>query len=343
MTASHAKGLPGGAGDGGLAPPVPACDRRPRLLIAEDDAEGRELLVAIAESLGYDAVAVADGEAALAAASHERVDLVLSDVGMPRLDGFELCRRLKAAPATRLIPVVLITGIGEEFRATGIEAGADEFLGKPVSRHELNLRLRALLRMKFFTDELDSAEAVLCTLGRSIEGKDAYTEGHCERLAAMALPLGGQLGLAEPELRGLRLGAFLHDLGKVAVPDAILLKAGPLSPEERRIVEHHPVRGEEICRPLRSLQHVLPIIRHHHERWDGGGYPDGLAGSAIPLTARILQILDIFDALTTARPYRQPMAPAEAVQVLETEARRGWRDPRVVQAFAALLDGLREA
>lgn len=307
----------------------------PRILIAEDDAAGRELLVALVESLGYQAVAVQDGEEALRTAVLEPVDLVVSDVGMPRLGGFELCRCLKASPATRLIPTILITGIGEEFRSAGIEAGADEFLSKPFSRHELNIRIRALLRMKLFTDELDSAEGVLCVLARSIERKDTYTEGHCERLAEMALALGQELRLPERDLLALRLGAFLHDLGKVAVPDAILLKPAALSAEERQVVEQHPVAGEEICRPLRSLQDVLPIIRHHHERWDGSGYPDGIAGEAIPVTARILQVLDIFDALTTDRPYRRALSREAARELLAREAGRGWRDPEIVRAFRA--------
>ena len=279
---------------------VPA--HRARILIVDDDPRMRELLADMVESLGHQPVCVPDGVAALAAVTSQPPDLVLSDVSMPGLNGFESCRRLKADPRTRLIPVVLITGIGDEFKLQGIEAGADDFLAKPFSPGELRVRIRALLRMKAFIDELEYAETVLCALGKSIEARDPSTEGHCERLADSGVALGRKLGLGEEELRALRLGGYLHDLGKLVFPDAILLKPGPLTAAEREVVRKHPIVGEEICQPLPSLGSVLPIIRHHHERWNGSGYPDGLRGEAIPLTARILQVADVFDALTSDRP-----------------------------------------
>ena len=314
-------------------------DRQARILIADDDPAMRELLAGLVRDLGYEAVTVPDGRAALAAVAATPPDLLLSDVSMPGLSGFELCRRLKADPATRLIPVVLITGIGDEHKIEGIEAGADDFLPKPFSPGELRARIRSLLRMKAFIDELEHAEAVLCTLGRSIEAKDHYTEGHCERLAEYGVALGRVLGLGEEDLGALRRGGYLHDLGKVAVPDAVLLKTGPLTPEERAVVQKHPVVGEEICRPLRSLQVVLPIIRSHHERQDGSGYPDGLTGEAIPLMARILQVVDVFDALTTDRPYRRALSQGAALATLEAEVQRGWWDRRIVWAFRPMVDG----
>jgi putative two-component system response regulator len=191
--------------------------------------------------------------------------------------------------------------------------------------------------MKRYTDELESAEAVLCTLARSIEAKDPYTEGHCERLATAGVTLGQALGLPAEGLKALHRGGFLHDLGKVAVPEAILLKPGPLTPEERGTLQRHPVIGEEICRPLRSLAAVLPIIRHHHERLDGSGYPDGLSGDEIPQSARIMQVVDVYDALTSNRPYRSALSPKAALEILEAEARRGWLDEVVVRAFLETL------
>ncbi len=297
----------------GLAAAFPA-GGGPRILVAEDEPEMRDLVTGLVEALGYDAVPVPDGEAALAAVAAGAPDLVLSDVNMPGLSGFEVCRRLKADPSTRLIPVVLITGIRDEHKIEGIEAGADDYLRKPFSLEELRARIRSLLRMKAFLDELEHAEAVLCALGRA-------------------------LGLPEADLIVLRRGGYLHDLGKIGVPDAILNKPARLTLEERAVMQRHPALGEEICRPLRSLQGVLPIIRHHHERADGSGYPDGLCGEAIPPTARILQVVDVYDALTTERPYRRSVPPAAALEVLEEEARRDWWDLRLVRAFGEIVNG----
>ena len=319
--------------------PLPGSGRPARVLIAEDNPVMRETLTVLVRGLGYDAVAVADGEAALASVAGGAPDLLLSDVAMPGLSGLEVCRRLKADPATRLIPVILITGLGDDYKIEGIEAGADDFLGKPFSPAELRARIRALLRTKSFTDELEHAEAVLCTLARSIEAKDPYTEGHCERLAACAVAVGRVLGLGEEDVTALRRGGYLHDLGKVVVPEAILLKPGPLTPPQREVMKQHPVVGEEICRPLRSLQAVLPIIRHHHERRDGSGYPDGLHGAVIPVTARILQVVDVFDALTTDRPYRRAAPKAAALEALESETRAGWWDSEIVRAFREVMNG----
>jgi len=316
---------------------VLASPHRARILIVDDDPRMRELLADMVEGLGHEPVSVPDGITALAAIASQPLDLVLSDVSMPGLNGFELCRRLKADPKTRLIPVVLITGIGDEFKLQGIEAGADDFLSKPFSPGDLRVRIRALLRMKAFIDEMEYAEAVLCTLGKSIEARDPSTEGHCERLADCGVALGRKLGLAEEDLRAVRLGGYLHDLGKLVFPDAILLKPGPLTTAEREVVRKHPIVGEEICQPLRSLQAVLPIIRHHHERLNGSGYPDGLRGEAIPLTARILQVVDVFDALTTDRPYRRALPWATALGVLKDEVEEGWWDPRVVEVFRQVV------
>jgi putative two-component system response regulator len=311
--------------------------RPARILISDDDPGTRELLTAMVEGLGHEAIAVPDGGAALAAIAERPPDLVLSDVSMPGLNGFELCRRLKADPRTRLIPVVLITGIGEEFKLQAIETGADDFFVKPFTPADLRVRIRVALRTKAFTDELESAEAVLCTLAKSIEAKDPYTEGHCERLAEYAVSLGRALGVGEEDLTALRWGGYLHDLGKVAVPETILLKAGLLTPEERAIMQKHPLVGEEICKPLASLQAVLPIIRHHHENQNGSGYPDGLRGEAVLLTARILRVVDVYDALTTDSPYHRALSEVAALEILDTEVQKGWLDPDVVRAFGAVL------
>jgi len=288
---------------------------------------------------GYRVVCAADGEQALEALAREPIDLALLDVMMPHRTGFAVCRAIKARPETRLIPVVLITGLGSaENRIQGIESGADDFLSKPVRKEELLARVRSLVRLKQFTDELDNAETVLCSLARSIEAKDPCTEGHCDRLALYSVALAERLGLPEDQRVALRRAGIVHDIGKVAVPESILFKPGPLDADERRIMETHPVVGEHICAPLKSFRLVLPIIRYHHERMDGSGYPDHLSSGNIPLTARLLQIVDIYDALTTERPYRKALPQKEAIAILQEEAKRGWCDAGLLRELAGLLE-----
>jgi len=309
------------------------------ILVADDEAANREILAELLEFEGYRTVPAADGSQALEVLRSHQVDLALLDVMMPGRTGFSVCHEAKSDPNTRLIPIVLVTGLNRsEDRLKGIESGADDFLGKPVDRAELLARVRSLLRLKQFTDELESAETVLCTLAISIEAKDPYTVGHCDRLSVYAEAMGKRIGLT-PELQiALRRGGIVHDLGKVAVPEHILRKPGPLTPEERKIMEEHPLVGERICAPLKSFRHVLPIIRHHHEKLDGTGYPDGLKGNAIPLTARILSTVDIYDALTTDRPYRKAFSREKAIATLHEEVKRGWWDPDLIQEFEGVLD-----
>ncbi|MBI4463070.1 MAG: response regulator [Acidobacteria bacterium] len=309
------------------------------ILVVDDEASNRVLLQEVLGVQGYYVVTAADGRQALEEFARVQPNLVLLDVVMPRLDGFEVCRRLKENPATRLTPVVLITGLAaQEHRLRGIEVGADDFLNKPIDVGELLARVRSLLRLKAHTDELESAETVLFALARSIEAKDPYTEGHCERLSESSVRLGVRLGLPEEQLKALKRAGIVHDVGKVAVPDSILLKQGPLSEAEWAIMREHPATGERICVPLKSFRLVLPIIRHHHEKFDGSGYPDGLRGEEIPLTARVLQFADIYDALTTARPYKPASLPSQALDTMEQEVEKGWWDPRLLAEFRQLVE-----
>jgi len=313
--------------------------KRPKILVVDDSEQNIELVSAMMRAEGYDVVTAADGLEALALVAADLPELILLDIMMPKLDGYQVCRLLKGRPETCLVPIVLITALGDEAdKILGIEAGADDFLTKPFSHTELRARVRSLLRLKAFTDELEHAETMLLTLGRTVEAKDPYTQGHCERLATYSVALGRALGLPPDDLTALDRGGALHDLGKIGIPDAILLKPSGLSDAEWAIMREHPIIGERICLPLRSLKKVLPIIRHHHERWDGKGYPDGLSGEAIPLTARILQVVDIFDALTTQRPYKPALPWQAAIAALRDEVACGWRDPRLVEAFIELVE-----
>lgn len=308
------------------------------ILVADDQEPNRELLSAFLTPEGYRVICVEDGEKALALIRSQEVDLALLDVVMPRPTGFTICQIAKSTAETRLIPIILITGLDQtDDRVHGAMCGADDFLSKPVNKHELLARVHSLLQLKQFTDELDNAETVLFSLALTIEAKDPYTEGHCDRLSKYSVALGEKLGLPDHLRVALRRGGLIHDIGKLAVPEGILLKPGPLTPEERKIMEQHTVIGERICAPLRSFRHVLPIIRHHHEKLDGSGYPDGLKGEQIPITARILQITDVYDALTTDRPYRKALPPEKALAIMREEAKRGWWDLSMVNTMEELV------
>jgi putative two-component system response regulator len=249
-----------------------------------------------------------------------------------------MCRELKGDPATRLIPFVLITGLSDSSdKVRGIEAGADDFLNKPVLAEELTARVKSLLRVKEYTDELETVDSVLCTLGLIVESRDPYTEGHCERLASYGVDLGRHLGLDEDSIVAIRRGGYLHDLGKIAVPDEILNKGSDLSAEEWEIMKRHPVTGENICRPLKSLRLVLPIIRHHHEHVDGSGYPDGLKAGDIPLLPLVLQVVDVYDALRTARPYKPALGHEQSSQTMREKARQGLLSNELVNEFFSML------
>src|SRR5437588_11837399 len=317
--------------------------RSPRVLVVDDNPDVVLLMQELLASRGYDAVAVSHAAAAEAEIRRYPPDLILLDVVMPAKSGYELCRETKENPSTRLIPVVLITGLSDrEDKLRGIEAGADDFLNKPIFAEELFARVKSLLKLKEFTDELESAENVLCTLGLSVESRDPYTEGHCERLSHYASDLGEHLGLDQESLVALRRGGYLHDIGKIAVPDEILKKGSDLTSAEWEVMKLHPITGENICKPLHSLRLVLPIIRHHHEHSNGTGYPDGLTAADIPALPRVLQVVDVYDALRTARSYKPALSHEQAAQTMREEAHRGLWDPEIVAEYFSMLEQKRQ-
>ncbi|HEX5107848.1 MAG TPA: HD domain-containing phosphohydrolase [Vicinamibacterales bacterium] len=308
--------------------------RRSRVLIADDTESIRSLFRKLLLADGHDVVSADDGAAALDAVREHHPDVILLDVTMPRVDGLEVCRRLKSDPATRLTPVVLVTGQTDlSDRIRGLEAGADEFLSKPVHPHELRARVRSLTRMKHLIDALDSAEAAFMTLALTIEARDPMTNGHCERLAQYAVQLGRALGLGAEDLEALHRGGYLHDVGKIGVPDSVLLKPGPLTPEEFELMKRHPTIGDSLCAPLQSLRRVRPIVLCHHERIDGSGYPAGLRGDDVPLLAQIVGIVDVYDALMSARSYRPAWPVEDTVRYLWKEVEKGRFHTHHVEAF----------
>jgi putative two-component system response regulator len=313
-------------------------DSPAQIIVADDLPANINLIERILRSDGHSVHRASSGAEALALVEQTSPDLVLLDVMMPDQSGFDVCVALKSNPATRLIPVVLITALNDSSdKIRGLDAGADDFLTKPVTPAELRARVRSLIRLKRHTDDLDSAEATIFSLAMMIEARDPYTEGHCQRLAAYAVSFGAALGLPEADCEVLRRGGILHDVGKVALPDSVLIKPGPLTPDEVHVMRQHTVVGDRLCSSLRSLARVRGIVRHHHERLDGSGYPDGLSGDAVPFLAQIIGIVDVFDALTTVRPYKGAFSLGDAVIELEREVARGWRRADLVRPFVAMV------
>jgi putative two-component system response regulator len=308
------------------------------ILVVEDDRVIARLLAHCLGVEGHRVTHAADGEEALSYIAQGPPDLILLDLDIPRIDGYEVCRRVKSNPATRLIPIIVITGESAgDAKLRVWELGADEFLAKPfASLVEVEARCRSLLRIKRLVDERDSAEAVVFAFARTVEAKSPYTHGHSERTKDYAVALAAQLGIPAAEQEVLRKGALLHDIGKISVPDAILDKPGPLDAREFETVQQHTVKGARIVEPLRSLRDVVPMIRSHHERLDGGGYPDGLMGATIPPLVRILSVADVYDSLASARPYRPAIPRAKCLEMLRADAAAGGLDPDFVEVFCRM-------
>src|SRR5262245_6108006 len=308
------------------------------IMVVEDDPAIRHVLAELLTAIGHSVVTAESAEKAIGLLDVISPDLLITDVHMGAMSGIELCARLKSDPRYELMPVVVLTAVADvDARVAGLAAGADDFFPKPVDFNELRTRVNALLRVKGLLDQLESAENVITTLALTIEARDTYTAGHCDRLSRYAVAVGEVLGVDVSMMRALRLGGYLHDLGKIAVPDGILLKPGPLDSAERDRIRLHPGAGADLVLGLKSLEDVRPIMRHHHERWNGTGYPDGLVAEAIPLGARIISVVDVYDALHTERPYKPALPHDEAVDILLRETDAGYWDPRVVMAFLDVL------
>ena len=303
-----------------------------RILVVDDDEVNRRLMRTVLEPLDYRIREVRDGEEALEAVRTDPPDLILLDVVMPRRGGMSVCRELKGDPRTRLIPIVMVTSLAEfPVRIQGLEAGVDDFLLKPFNAVELTTRVRALISLKRYTDDLESAVHVLESIALVVERRDRYTGDHCRRIGEYGAHIGRALGLDQGDIKTLYLGGVFHDLGKIAVADGVLNKPGPLSAEEAAAMRTHPTVGADLCQPLKTMGKVVPLIRHHHEKIDGSGYPDRLAGEEIPLLARIISVADVYDALATDRPYRRALPHGTCMGLLQAEVRRGWWDGELVQ------------
>lgn len=310
----------------------------PIVLVVDDEATNRKLLKEILAPLGYEVWLAADGEEALARVASGLPDVILLDVVMPKRDGYSVCKDLKTDPRTRLIPIIMLTGLDQlPDKLKALSLGVDDFLTKPFNYAELTVRVRSLVSLKRYTDELENANVVLEGVAHVVESRDRYTGTHCKRLAEYAERVGREMGVSTEDQKILRLGGVFHDLGKVAVSDSILNKPGRLTPEEMEIMKSHPAVGSDLCQSMRTLERVLPLIRHHHEKLDGTGYPDRLAGSAIPLLVRIISVVDVYDALATKRSYKESLPRDRCFAILREEVQKGWWDGNVVQALERVL------
>ncbi len=315
-----------------------------RVLVVDDEAPNRGLVRRVLEAQGCRVREAADGEYALEEVAREVPDLILLDLQMPRRDGYGVLRVLKADPKTRLVPIIMLTSheqLAEKVQA--VDLGVDDYLLKPFNVAELAARVKSLVALKRYTDELENAGRVLEAIGLCVEERDRYTGTHCKRLGEYAIRVGGDLGVGEEDQKVLRLGGYLHDLGKVAISDAILNKPGRLTPEEFGIMQSHSAKGAELVKEMRTIERVIPLIRNHHEKLDGSGYPDKLGGKDIPLLVRITSVVDVFDALKTKRSYKDSLPLEKCLEILREEAGRGWWDRDVVESLARVVgQGLAE-
>ncbi len=309
-------------------------------MIADGDEDYRQLYSDLLRSEGFQTFCAKDVDQALAVMHHERIDMALVDVMIPKTNGITLCRELRNNPETQLVPIVLLTGWeSDQRRGMGMESGADADarLKKPIDNIELITRVRSLLDKKRFTENLGDAEKTLLTLAEIVEGKDPYTAGHGYRVSRTAVAVAVRMGLSSEDREWVRRGALLHDIGKVGVPEEILGKLGPLKADEKLVLNSHTYLGERICAPLSSFRPLLQIIRNHHERLDGSGYPDGLRGNQISILTRVVSLADVYDGLTTRRPYRGSFSHTQAIHQIRREAEQGWWDLGVLDAFGSLV------
>ncbi|MFH1077088.1 MAG: HD domain-containing phosphohydrolase [Pseudomonadota bacterium] len=313
--------------------------KKPQVLVVDNELQNQKLLKRLLTSQGYDVTTTSSGPNALYIMEKVDIDIVLLDVMMPEMDGYEICRRIKQNELWRLIPVVLVTAMeGTDAKLEGINAGADDFLTKPFNRTELLARTKSLINVKRLNHNLISIENVLLSLANLVEAKDSYTEGHIQRVGTLSVDLGKKMGLQPDDIEALRLGGILHDIGKIGVASEILNKPGRLTSEEFEVMKSHSSIGYTICMPLKStIGSALEVIRHHHEKLDGSGYPDGLRGDEISMPTRIMAVTDIYDALTTDRPYRKGMPREKAISILRDEAGQGKLDKTVVEQLVDLL------
>jgi putative two-component system response regulator len=310
-----------------------------KAIIAGPEGILRQRIGQIIDANGWQWLHVATpNEAARLLRTASDTELILLAPGETVETAVETCRRIKFDPRTRHVSVVCVLGPLHSDRTTDLfESGADDCIRSSESDRELSLRLSKVAAVKRATDSLEDSETIITALAGAIEGKDEYTCGHVDRVATYAVTLGRKLGATSAQLGALQTGGIVHDIGKIGIPDSILNKQGKLTDEEMNVMKRHAAIGYDILKPLRTFKDVLPIVRWHHERPNGTGYPDGLKGDQLPLLPRIISVSDVFDALSTDRPYRKRLEMSECIRILREDAAKGSLDTQVVEAMVDIL------
>ena len=313
------------------------------ILVVDDVQSNLELMEAVFIREGFKVYTALNSSEALDIFGNCSIDLAVLDVMMPVVDGFELCRNLKEMSGKRFFPVILLTALSDrKSKIKGIESGADDFISKPFDSSELIIKMKSLLKLKTLNEELDHSENIIMTLAVAMEARDPYTRGHSTRVSKLSADFVTFLGLMEQDKKEMEKAGILHDIGKICLSESLLRKPGPLTKEEVEMIKTHALLGEELCRPLFSMQKILPAIRHHHERWDGEGFPDGLAGQDIPIMARMLSIIDSFDAMVSVRPYRDRRSVTVTLTTMRSEQYSGQWDSELVGYFLEMMYRLPE-
>jgi putative two-component system response regulator len=309
-----------------------------RVLVVDDEPAHLQLSRQVLADGTLEVAVSSSSVEALQLLQQHNFDVVLLDKNMPQMDGHELCRTIRNELGEHFLQIIMVTASDDLHELSrSLEVGANDFIRKPYLNDELRARVLAAANHKRLTDQLDSAESMLFALARMVEAKDIHTGDHCARLSHTAVVFGRELGLSQEEQLALYRGGVLHDIGKLGIPDSILLKRSALTPEEWTVMRQHTTIGARLCAGLKSMAMTVPIIHFHHERWDGSGYPNGLKGEEIPLLARIFQVVDIYDALCNERPYKKALPRAEVMRIMTAEADQGWLDPALVAQFLDIV------
>ncbi|MEM8778772.1 MAG: HD domain-containing phosphohydrolase [Cyanobacteria bacterium P01_G01_bin.49] len=310
-----------------------------KILVVDDHPFSLVMAVDLLSAEGYNVIDHDGVTDVLSIVLTTSPDLILMDVKMPNYSGFDVCQQLKQNKQTRSIPIILMSVANDnESRLKSQEVTADAFMSKPLERMMLLPEVELLIQRKRLYEWLEQMQQVLFLISKAIDKRYSPEGTSNVRFDKLAQKFGDYLDLNPVEINDLILASHLHDIGTVAIPDAVMLKQGTLDDKERELIEQHVLIGEEICRPMQNRRSIAQIIRHHHERWDGSGYPDGLAGENIPKLAQVFQIIDIYEALTSQRPYKQACSPSEALQIISEEAKKGWRNVELVKKFVVFIE-----